>query len=798
MSLFLYLGKSHLLSDESATLSITHKIIRLDSSKKLRIESGDLARLADGCALVQQGDTTVMVTAVSRSRSSPAGSGFVPLTVDYRQKAAAAGRIPTNYLRRELGPTEHEILTSRVIDRSIRPLFPPGYFYDTQIICNLLAVDSSNDPDILAINGASAALSLSDIPWNGPIGAVRVGYINNKDVVINPTRREQQHSTVNLVIATNARKNVLMMEMSTSEPVGMNDLVKCISSGIKESYRICNNIDSLRKNCGKPKRQVDRYAVPSKEVFDAMRTMTENRLLDVFENHSHDKASRDAQFQLIRDEAIEKVKQSFPEEDSATINEAFTKVMKKLYREMVFRTGMRCDGRGLDDIRPLNCKVDLYKPLHGSALFQRGQTQVMCTVAFDSLDSMFKADPVSAILSGLKEKNFLLHYEFPPYAVNEIGRVSGQNRREMGHGALAEKAIRPLIPNDFPFTIRATCEVLESNGSSSMASVCAGSMALMDAGVGIDGHVAGVAMGLLYDPPSEPQLESQSQSPSAPKTDSELESESEPQSDSQSESQPQSSEDQIGDSSKRGNTNYRLLTDLLGLEDYLGEMDFKIAGTKKGFTALQLDCKLADGLSYQMTSEALVLAHKAKNTIIGTMNNAIPKPRADKKDNWPVTDSLRVEPQQRGAFLGFGGHNLKKIQMATGVHITSDVDQDPNLFSIFAPNQEAMSEAKEMIAKIIRESQKEPQLDFGSIYTAKIVEIRANGVMVILYPNMNPALLPLSQLDTRKVQHPEALGLEVGQDIQVKYFGRDPVTGAMRLSRKVLQTVVPRIKDYKP
>lgn len=332
----------------------------------------------------------------------------------------------------------------------------------------------------------------------------------------------------------------------------------------------------------------------------------------------------------------------------------------------------------------------------------------------------------------ISEKNFMLHYEFPPYATNDTGRSGAVGRREMGHGALAEKALRPVIPSDFPFTIRLTCEVLESNGSSSMASVCAGSLALMDAGVGISAATAGVAMGLITN-----------------------------------------------------GQRYEVLTDILGLEDYFGEMDFKIAGTRKGFTSLQLDCKLSEGLPFATALEAITKAGKAKAEILRIMNNKINQPRQRKKDNWPVTETIEIPIHKRSRFMGFGGSNLKKLTADIGVHFTED-EEDSNKFIIFAPNQTAMDEAKIAINHLLESDMSEPILEFGAIYPSKIVEIRDNGVMVQLFPNMRPAFIHVSQLDTRKVTHPSALDLDVDQEIQVKYFGRDPATGQMRLSRKAL------------
>uniref|UniRef100_A0A3Q3H163 polyribonucleotide nucleotidyltransferase n=1 Tax=Labrus bergylta TaxID=56723 RepID=A0A3Q3H163_9LABR len=679
--------------------------------RKLEISSGRFARFADGSAVVQLGETSVMVTAVSKTK--PSVAQFMPLVVDYRQKAAAAGRIPTNYLRRELGTTDNEILTSRLIDRSIRPLFPSGYFYDTQILCNLLAVDGVNDPDVLAINAASAALALSDIPWNGPIGAVRMGMVNG-ELVVNPTRTEMTASSLNLILAGAPSSQVVMIEAS-AENVLQQDFCHAVKVGVKHTQQIILAIQQLVREQKVTKR------TPVK-VFSAPTDMI----------------SRDDAVNKVRLETEENLKERFPQAETFEIIESFNTVSKEIFRNLILNEYKRCDGRDLTALRNISCDVDLFKPLHGSALFQRGQTQVLSSVTFDSLESSVKADIITTALSGIKDKNFMLHYEFPPYATNEIGKMGGINRRELGHGALAEKALRPVIPKDFPFTIRVTAEVLESNGSSSMASACGGSLALMDAGVPITSAVAGVAVGLISKANSEKPTEIQ---------------------------------------------DYRLLTDLLGIEDYLGDMDFKLAGTNKGITALQADVKIP-GLPLKVVMEAIQQATVAKREILGIMNKCLAEPRTTRKENGPVVENVRVPVSKRARFVGPGGYNLRRLQAQTGVTI-NQVDEET--FSVFAPTPGAMHEAQDFIGEICKDDQ-EQQLEFGAIYTATITEIRDIGVMVKLYPNMSAVLLHNSQLDHKRIKHPSALGLEVGQQIQVKYFGRDPTDGRMRLSRKVLQS----------
>ncbi|XP_071833278.1 polyribonucleotide nucleotidyltransferase 1, mitochondrial-like [Apostichopus japonicus] len=697
----------------------------------MTVSSGKMARFADGCAVSQIGNTSVLVTAVSRRKAT--SSNFIPLTVDYRQKAAAAGRIPTNHLRREVGQSDVEILTSRMIDRSIRPLFPKGYFYETQVMCNLLAVDGINDPDILCVNAASAALMLSDIPWHGPVGAVRVGLVED-ELVINPTRYEMKNSRLNMVV-TGARKSHIVMIEASADNILQSDFLKAIRFGLKEMQAIIQQLEKLAKKFGKEKREPERLFVPSQEVIDEVRRLTEDHYREVYTDTTHDKISRDEAASRVREESLNEVLQKFPTEEPFLVHEAFNTVAKDVFRNIILEEDQRCDGRGLTDLRDVSCEVDLFQPLHGSALFQRGQTQCLCTVTFDSIDAAFKGNPVAELMGGVREKNFMLHYEFPPYATNETGRMSGGNRRELGHGALAEKALFPVVPHDFPFTIRLTSEVLESNGSSSLASACGGSLALMDAGVPLVAPVAGVAIGLVT------------------KTDEE---------------------------DSYAIKDYKLLTDLLGIEDYLGDMDFKLAGTKKGITALQTDLKLP--VPMKIIAEAVQQAHNGKNEILNIMASVIDKSREKRKENGPVVEKLEVPMAKRSKFVGMGGYNIKKLRLETGVTISPI---DATHFSLFAPTPTAMDEAKEKIDELLKED-REPELDFGAIYTATIVEVREFGVMVTLYPTMQPALLHNSQLDQRKISHPSALNLEVGQQITVKFFGRDPVSGKMRLSRKAL------------
>ncbi|XP_031618625.1 polyribonucleotide nucleotidyltransferase 1, mitochondrial [Contarinia nasturtii] len=709
--------------------------INLGNDKNIKLSTGKYARFANGTGVCEVGKTSMMVTAVSKDTPNNSSSNFMPLTVDFRQKYAAAGRIPTNFLRRELGVSEREILSSRLIDRSVRPLFPAHFNCETQLVCNMLALDSVYIPDVLSINAASFALAISDIPWNGPVGAVRLGLIDEK-VIVNPSRFELQSSALDLVLTGTLDKLIVMIEgKANSIPIPF--ILKAINTGSKACHTICAAIDEFQKKYGKKKREVKIPTPIDSEIVDAIRSMCEMRLNEVFQNSSHDKMSRDQAIKGIRDDVVNRVWSSYSSVDPAIITDEFNKIVKSIFRELIF-LNKRCDGRELDELRPISCEVNLHEPLHGSALFQRGQTQVMATVSLDSTDSSMKLDTLSSLNTGVKSKNFFLHYEFPPYATGEVGKVGTVGRREIGHGALAEKGLLPIVPNNSPFAMRLTAEVLESNGSSSMATVCAGTMALMDAGVPISSPAAGVAMGLVtkYNPENPTEL-----------------------------------------------TDYRILTDILGIEDYLGDMDMKVAATKEGLTAIQADIK-THGVPRLIITKAIEQSIKAKNKILHIMQNCISAPRSSRKECWPVTKELKIDPNQRSQLIGPGGMNLKKIFLETGVHLS---ETEPNTYNIFAPSPMSLNEAEEMIKEQLT-SKNKPNFEFGGIYAAKIVEMKENGVMVKMYDEMNPTFIHVAQLDSRRVANPEALGFEVGHEIKVKYFGNDPVSGYMRLSRKMITT----------
>ena len=716
-SLFL---NSHFLLSTSSNIVI--KIPLGPRCPPLELHSGQLARLADGCAVAKAGNTAVLST-VCRGRGKVPSTSFLPLTVDYRQKAAAAGRIPTNSLRRELGPSQAEILTSRMIDRSIRPMAATGFVEEVGINCNTMAV-GREDPEVLAINSASMALALSSLLWQGAVGAVRVGWVDG-GVIINPSRKVLSSSEVNLVVVGTSQGKSTMIE-GEAKCIEHVKFLECVRVGLEYCAEIARQIDMVGRKEGKAK-EGHRSKVPG-QIIGEMQKLAQWRLRSVFLDQSLDKLSRDKSIFNIREDIVTRSKITHPHWEASKVSEAFTEVSSEVMRGLIFDENIRVDGRGISDIRKISCQHNLYHSLHGSALFQRGQTQVLCTVAMDSLHSAVKLDPMSAITGGLKEKNFLLQYEFPSYATGEIGRGGPRgNRRELGHGALAEKALKQVLPDNMLFMVRLTSEVLESNGSSSMASVCGGSLALLDAGVKLRESVSGVAMGLVT----------------------------------------------------RGRDT-RVLTDIMGMEDYLGDMDFKLATSRSGVCAIQADVKNS-GIDYSTIKQAVEEGVNANHNILDIMEGCIAIPVAS-KSCWPVSKNITIPAQKRGRFLGPAGLNVKRISAETGVHIYQEGE---GVWTLFAPSSDSMEEAEIMVDKLMKE-EKAPELEFGSIYTVKILELLENGVMVELHPAMDSMFIHNNQLDNRIVSHSSDLGLLVGQDMRVKYFGREVSTGMVRLSKKIL------------
>ncbi|XP_065833425.1 polyribonucleotide nucleotidyltransferase 1, mitochondrial-like isoform X2 [Oscarella lobularis] len=714
------------ICNRSKVTSVTVEV----GGKPLSFTVNKLARIADGAVDIQMGDTSVLVTAVSSPIASE--SLFLPLRVDYREKAAAAGRIPPNYFRRELRATDREIITSRSIDRVVRAFFPRGFTNETQIVGSLLSADGVHDPDVLSINGASAALTVSGIPWNGPIGAVRVGLIDG-EYVLNPTKKELLTSDLNLVVASTDKK-IVMVEAASSE-LPEDVYFRAVELGFEECKKIVRLLLDLQRKAGKVKRNYD-LLLPTAEICTAARESHQSELMEILTEFHSNKVERGRAAAAAKERAVRELKERYPAVSPATLEAAYNRLGIHCLNDIVLERGTRFDGRSFTDLRPMECEVGLKKPLHGSALFQRGQTQVFTTLTFDSQQSAKKTDLISAIIGGSQDKEFMVHYEFPPFCNNEIGFILQHNRREIGHGALTENALRPVVPEEFPFTIRLTSQVLESNGSSSMASICAGSLALMDAAVPISSSVAGVACGLVAK-----------------------------------------ENDESGDFE-----NYRILTDISGLEDALGGMDFKVAGTRDGITACQLDVKSVRGLPLHVFKETLEVATKGRHKVLDVMDETMSEARTEPNSNRPVYETITVPAVKRYKFLGPGGYRIRKLTEETGVGIEPVGEEE---FSVYAPTPSMMQDAKQRIETLLSEAE-DPEMEFGAVYTGTIVDIRDFGVMIELFKGVSPALVHNSQLDHRKVYHPSVLNLKLGQEMTVKYLGRDPSSGRIRLSRKAL------------
>jgi polyribonucleotide nucleotidyltransferase len=690
-----------------------HQTVRAPiGDKDLIIETGKLAKQADGAVTVQYGETVVIVTAVA-SGSTRDELDFFPLTVDYREKAAAAGKFPGGYFKREGRPTEKEILTCRMIDRPCRPLFPEGFYNDTQIIAILLSADTENDPDMLVINGASAALTISDIPWAGPIGAVRVARVNGQ-FIANPTHEQRKDSDLDLVYA-GSEKELVMIE-GTGLEVSEADMMKAIEFAHAEVKKIIAAIRELTQKAGKPKRNVKLYTVRP-EVLAAARDVVGSEVLKAILIPM--KLERQAAVDALKEKMTTALKQKFADITDFEIREAFHKVESESIRTSVLRNKKRSDGRGAKDIRPIHGEVGLLPRVHGSAIFQRGETQAL---VFTTLGSKSDTQDMDAWTGGPTEKKFILHYNFPPFSVGETGRTSGPGRREIGHGALAERSVAPMIPDeqDFPYTIRVTSEIMESNGSTSMASVCGATLSLMDAGVPLKAPVAGISIGLFTDEKTGEAL---------------------------------------------------TVTDILGSEDHYGDMDFKVAGTSKGITGFQTDLKI-HGLTHDLTRQAFEQAHEARLFILDRMAEAIKSPRTELSKYAPRITTLRINPEKIGAVIGPQGKVIKGIVEATGCQI--DIEDD-GAVHIFSTDAEGAKRAVEQIQAITAE------VEVGRIYHGKVVGIKEFGAFVEILPDRD-GLLHISEIADRRINRVEDV-LKLGDEIDVKVLGIDD-RGRVKLSRK--------------
>jgi polyribonucleotide nucleotidyltransferase len=692
------------------------RVSKIIGSSDLTIETGKLAKLADGAVTVRSGDTIILVAAVSATTLKE-GQDFFPLTVDYREKAAAAGKFPGGYFKREGRPSEKETLTSRMTDRPLRPLFPKGYFYDTQVISVLLSADGENDPDILSINGASAAMCISDIPFAGPIGAVRIGRINGK-FVVNPTHSERQHSKLDLVYVGTS-DDIVMIEGAADE-LPEEDFIQALEFAQPFVRQIIEMQKELVSLAGKPKREATLLSVRD-DLLEIAYQVAGDRIEAAI--YTSGKVARSKAVDALRGEVQTAILAAYPDATPFDISQAFDYLQKKAFRISILDRQKRCDGRGFFEIRPLSAEVGLLPRSHGSALFARGETQAM---ALATLASAEEAQMIDGYTGGDQSKRFILHYNFPPFSVGETGRFGGASRREIGHGALAERSIEPVIPSEseFPYAIRVSSEVMESNGSTSMASVCAGVMALMDAGVPIRKPVAGISVGLVTEFEGE-QL-----------------------------------------------NRYTTLTDIIGSEDHFGDMDFKLCGTKDGVTGFQLDLKLP-GIPQKIMAEAIRQARDARMTVLDVMAAAITAPRKELSQYAPRIETIKIHPDKIGLLIGPGGKTIKGIVAETGAEINIDDDGSVHIYSA---SRDSLNRAKEIITGMTKE------IEVGETYQGRVVSIKDFGAFVEVLPGKD-GLVHISELADFRVKNVEDV-VKVGDLVWVKCIGIDE-KGRVKLSRKV-------------
>jgi polyribonucleotide nucleotidyltransferase len=693
-----------------------NKVMAQIGATQISIETGKIAKLADGSVVVSCGDTMVMVSAVSATVIKE-GQDFFPLTVDYREKAAAVGKFPGGYFKREGRPSEKETLTSRMTDRPLRPLFPAGYLYDTQVISILLSADGQNDPDILAINGASAALCVSDIPFAGPIGAVRVARVNGQ-FVANPTHDERNQSDLDLIYV-GTENDVIMIEGAGDE-VPETEFVRALEFAHGHAREMIRIQKELAAKVGKTKREMPLMTV-DQNILEIAYRVVGDRIEGAL--YTPGKVARSKAVSALREEVEKAVLEKYPEADKFAISQAFDYVQKKAFRISVLDKQKRMDGRGYDDLRPISCEVAVLPRAHGSAIFQRGETQAL---ALATLAPIEEAQSIDAYGGGEQSKSFILHYNFPPFSVGETGRTGGASRREIGHGALAERSIEPVVPgvDDFRYALRISSEIMESNGSTSMASVCAGTLALMDAGVPIKTPVAGISVGLVTEYGDNGQL-----------------------------------------------NRYNLLTDIIGSEDHFGDMDFKLCGTREGVTGFQLDLKLP-GVSHKIIAEAIGRARDARMKILDIMNGAIDQPRAQLSKYAPRIETIKINPEKIGALIGPGGKTIKGIVAETGAEINIE---DDGSVHIYATSGESMARAKEIIGGMTRE------IEIGQTYQGRVVSVKEFGAFVEVFPGKD-GLVHISELADFRVKRTEDVA-KIGDMIWVKCIGIDD-KGRVKLSRK--------------
>jgi len=698
---------------------MTHTVEIEINGLRMAIETGKVAKQADGAVVVRYGGSMVLATCVA-AKGAKESQDFFPLTVEYRERAYAGGRIPGGYFKREGAPVKKETLTSRLIDRPIRPLFPDGFRNEVQVICLVISGDQENDPDMLAVNGASAALCLSGIPFDGPIGAVRVGLVDGK-LVANPTTAQQKVSSLELVIA-GTEEAVLMVEAGANE-VPEEAMLEAIAFGHAECKRLARAQRDLAQRAAKPRWTFDASAGRDAELAARVKSLAAPKLATALA--THEKQARAETVHRVFEEVVQAL--GVDETKKGAVRAVFEAVEKAEVRRLIVERGIRVDGRKVNEIRPVSIDMAYLPRAHGSSVFTRGETQALVAATLGTKSDEQKIEA----LEGEHYRHFMLHYNFPSFSVGEVRRYGGPSRRDIGHGALAERAVEAVLPpkEEFPYTIRIVSDILESNGSSSMASVCGASLALMDAGVPLRAHVAGVAMGLVKEG------------------------------------------DKVG-----------ILTDINGAEDHYGDMDFKVAGTEKGVTALQMDIKIA-GVSIDIMRSALQQARDARLVVLAKMREAIEKPRPELSPYAPRFVTIKIRPEKIREIIGPGGKIIRGIQEQTGTKI--DVEDDGRV-TVFSPDNASVQKALGIIQDICRE------VELDRIYLGKVKKIVEFGAFVEVIPNTE-GLLHISQIAESRIRTVQDV-LTEGDEVLVKVIEIDG-NGKMRLSRKMALRDQPALAD---
>ena len=699
-------------------MRVIEKKIELADGREITVETGKLAKQADGSVVVRMGDTMLLATVVS-AREAGGDVDFMPLSVDYREKYAAAGKIPGSFFRREMRPSDYEVLISRLVDRALRPLFPDNYHAETVVTVTLISAEADVQPDALAGLAASAALSVSDIPFNGPISEVRVARIDGK-FVINPGYAESQRADLDLMVGATL-DNILMVEGEMNE-VSEDVMIAAIQAAHEAIKAQCKAQLSLAEELGVTKRSYC-HEVDDEEIRRAVRAYCYDKAYALAKSKLP-KQEREAAFGRLHADFVSTLPEGRRDELKVMVARYYHAVEKEAMRRMILDEHVRLDGRRTDEVRPIWCEVGYLPCAHGSAIFTRGETQSLSTVTLGTKADEKLVD--EALYSGSEQ--FMLHYNFPPFATGEAKSARTPGRREIGHGNLALRALKSQVPlgEDQPYCIRVVSDILESNGSSSMATVCAGTLALMDAGVQMRKPVSGIAMGLISD-------------------------------------------------AETGK--FAVLSDILGDEDHLGDMDFKVTGTRDGITATQMDIKV-DGLPYEVLKRALEQAREGRMHILGKMLEVLPAPRGDFKASVPRCEQIFIPRDMIGPVIGPGGKGIQEMQRTSGAQINIEEKEDKGVVTIYAPSKESMDLAKSKIRAIVA------MPEVGEVYRGKVKSILPFGAFVEILPGKD-GLLHVSELDWKRVEHVEEY-LKVGDEVEVKLLEIDQKTGKLRLSRKAL------------